>query len=105
MKLLKDERISLEEGEVKLTMHPVTTSQQARLVELATVHGVAARIDLSNYCLRTCIETLRINDEAFEPKELADCANISDPATLSVMVKIGGMVTNAAFAKDEDLKK
>ena len=105
MKLLNDQKIELENGEIKITMRPVTTSQQARLADLGAQTGIVARIDLAVYCLRNCIEKISVNDVNYEPSQLAASANISDEGTMAVMVKLGGLVTNAAFALEEDLKK
>lgn len=105
MKLLNDERIILEDGEIKLTVRPVTTSRQVRLVELASQRGIAARIDLAGFCLKNCIEKISVSDISYDPIKIANSANIADEETLAVMVKLGEMVTNAAFAKVEDLKK
>lgn len=105
MKLLNDERINLEEGELKITMRPVTTSQQARLVDLASQSGISARVELAGYCLKSCIEKISVSDISFEPAKLASSADISDHDTLAVMLKIGELVTNAAFAQEADLKK
>ena len=64
MKLLNDERINLEDGEVKITMRPVTTSQQARLVDLASKAGTSARIDLATYCLKNCVNVKEAGSKA-----------------------------------------
>jgi hypothetical protein len=105
MQFLNDERINLEDGEIKLTMRPVSTSQQTRLVELASQHGISARVALAGFCLKSCIEKISISDVAYEPIKLADRADISDESTLSVLIKLGEMVTKAAFARVDDLKK
>lgn len=105
MKLLNDERINLEDGEVKLAMRPVTTSQQARLAELAVRVGITARIEQASYCLKSCIEKISVAGVDYDPVKLADGADISDDDTLAVMLKLGRMVADSAFARDEDLKK
>jgi hypothetical protein len=105
MKFLNDERIEIEDGEVKITMRPVTTSQQARLGDLNLASGITGHIDLAKYCLKTCIEKISISDISYDPITLADKSDISDEATLSVMTKVGRMVTLASFVKGEDLKK
>ncbi len=105
MKLLNDERITREDGEIKLTMRPVTTSQQARLVELGSKGGISARTELSIYCLNTCVEKINIQGVDYKPVDLANKSNLSDEETLATIFKIGEIVTEAAFAKDEDLKK
>ncbi len=105
MKLLNDERIEKEEGDIKFTMRPVTTSQQARLVELGSRAGIAARIELSVYCLNTCIEKINIKGVDYKPTELANKSNLSDIDTLSTLFLVGQLVTDAAFAKEDDLKK
>lgn len=105
MKLLNDERIEREEGEVRLTMRPITTSQQARLVELGSRPGISARTDLSVYCLNTLVEKINISGVDYKPGDLANKCDLSDPDTLATLLTIGEIVTNAAFAKDDDLKK
>jgi len=105
MKLLNDERINLEDGEVKLTMRPVTTSQQARLGDLNLQSGIEARIDLAKYCLTTCIEKISISGATYDPLQMAEKADLSDKDTMAMMVKLGQMVTIASFAIGEDLKK
>jgi hypothetical protein len=105
MKLLNDERIELEDGEVKITMRPVTTSQQARLGDLNCRSGIEARVDLAKYCLKTCIEKISVRDVQYDPLLLAEKANLADSETIAVMSKLGTMVTIASFAKDDDLKK
>lgn len=105
MKFLKDERIEREHGEVKLTIKPVTTSQQARLVDLGSLSGTSARIELTRWCLKNCIEKVSINGTEYEPDQLADRANLADEGTLMVMIKIGGLVCDCAFPKEEEVKK
>lgn len=105
MKFLNDERITLEDGEVKLTMRPVTTSQQARLGDLNLKSGIEAHIDLAKYCLKSCIEKISISDVTYDPLILADKSDLSDEATLAVLTKVGVMVTLASYAQGKDLKK
>lgn len=105
MKFLNDERIEVEDGEIKLTIKPVTTSQQARIADLGIVSGCAARIDLTKYGLKTCIEKISISGAEFDPAQLADHADLSDDGTMAVMLKIGKMVYDAAFPKADDVKK
>lgn len=105
MKFLKDERINIKDGEIDLTMRPVTTSQQARLIDLGALIGVANRIELTRWCLKNCVEKISINNADFEPANLADHADISDQGTLLVMLKIGVLVCDSAFAKVDDVKK
>lgn len=105
MKLLNDERIAREDGEIRLTLIPVTTSQQARLIELGALSGVASRIALTHWCLKNCIETLSVNGEDIAPAQLAEHADLSDNDTLLVMLKIGSVVCAAAFPSQDDIKK
>ena len=105
MKLLNDERITREDGEIKLTIKPVTTSQQARLVDLEGDRSVAGRVARTHYCLKNCIEKLSINGEEFDTGKLVDHADLSDDDTLAVFIKIGVMASNASFPGVEDVKK
>jgi hypothetical protein len=105
MKLLLDERIERTDGEIKLTIKPVTTSQQARLIDLGGISGTTARIALTHYCLKNCIEKIAINNAEFDPSKLSDRADLSDHETLLVMIKIGQMVCDVAFPEAEDVKK
>jgi hypothetical protein len=104
-KYLKDERIDLEDGEVKLSMRPVTTSQQARLADLAVQPGVTGRIERTNWCLKNLIEKLEISGAAYTASQLLDGVDLSDEDTTAVYIKIGTMVVNAAFASADDKKK
>lgn len=109
MKLLKkylaDERIDIEDGEVKLSIRPPTTSQQARLVDLSMQPGVAGRIEQTNWCLRNCIEKVSVAGTDFKPTELLDGVDLSDESTVAAYIKIGRMVINDAFAQGDELKK
>ncbi|OGT05649.1 MAG: hypothetical protein A2143_01780 [Gallionellales bacterium RBG_16_57_15] len=105
MKFLKDERIEREDGEVKLTIKPVTTSQQAHLLEIGLRGGVKARIDLSRWCLVNCIEKISITGAEFKPAQLAEQADLNDEGTMAVMMKIGAMVCEIAWLSGDDVKK
>jgi len=105
MKLLKDERIEPEDGEVKLTIKPVTTSQQARMTEFGSSGNIMAAIDLAVWSLKNCIEKISINGTAFDPAELASRADLSDNDTRAVLFKIGAMMDKAAFPSYESAKK
>ena len=105
MKFLKDERIEREDGEVKLAMRPVTTSQQARLIELGAKSGAEARIELTRWCLKNLIDKISIAGAEFDPAQLTDKADLGDTDTFLVMLKIGQMACEAAMVKAEDVKK
>lgn len=105
MQLLNDQRIDSEDGEVKLTIKPLTTSQQARLDDLARVDGTAGRMELAIYGLKNLVEKISVSGESFDPVKLANYANLSDKDTSAVMGKIGAMIYYAAYPKVEDLKK
>lgn len=105
MKLLKDERIEREDGEVKLTIRPITTSQQARMTELGAGKGLAAHIDFAVFCLKNCIDKISIGGQSFDPAELSDRADVSDSDTRAVMFKIATMVDGVAFPSAADIKK
>ena len=105
MKFLNDQRITREDGNVTLTIKPVTTSQQARLLELGSLAGTGARIELTRYCLKNCIEKISIGGSSLDAQQVADGADLSDQDTLLVMIKIGGMVCAAAFPDGEETKK
>jgi hypothetical protein len=104
-KYLKDELIDLEDGEIKLSMHPVTTSQQARMVDLSMQPGVAGRIEQTNWCLKNCVEKLSVSGTDFKPRELLDGVDLSDEGTVAAYIKIGRVVINGAFAQEDELKK
>lgn len=105
MKFLKDERIEREDGEVKLTIKPVTTSQQARLMELGSLAGPSPRIELTRWCLKNLVEKVSIGGAEFDPAQLADGADLSDQDTYLVMLKIGALVCNASVPSGDDVKK
>jgi hypothetical protein len=105
MKFLKDERIEREDGEVRLTIKPITTSQQARLLQMGYKVGIVASTDLAIWCLLNLIEKISVNGNEFKPAQLADKADLNDDGTAAVMRKIGTMVCEAAWPSDEDVKK
>lgn len=106
MKFLKDERIEAEDGEVKLTIRPVTTSHQAALADFGTSSGgVTALIGAAVYALKHCVEKVSINGTVTPPLQLAEHADLSDQDTRAVMFKIGSMVDKAAFPSHYDVKK
>lgn len=105
MKFLNDERIELKDGEIKLTLRPVTTAQQARLGDLNLASGIEGHINLAKYCLKSCIEKISVSDVTYDPLLLADKSDLSDESTLAVMTKVGLMVTLASFAQGKDIKK
>jgi hypothetical protein len=104
-KYLQDERIELNDGEIKLSVRPSSTSQQARLADLSMASGVAARVEQTNWCLRNLIEKVSIAGAEFNSADLCDSADLSDDDTVSSYIKIGKLVTDNAFAKEGDLKK
>lgn len=104
-KYMKDDLIDIEDGEVKLSIRPPTTSQQARLVDLTSQPGVEGCIEQTNWCLKNCVEKLSVSGTDFKPSELLDAADLSDESTVAAYIKIGRMVVKAAFAQDEDKKK
>lgn len=105
MKFLKDERIEREDGEVKLTIKPVTTSQQAHLLELGLRGGIKQRIELTRWCLLNCIEKISIAGAEYRPAQLAEQANLDDDGTMAVMMKVGAMVCDVAWPSGDDVKK
>ena len=105
MKFLKDERIEIEDGEVKLTIRPITTSQQARLLELGFRRGIVAVAELAGWCLLNCIERISVNGTEYKPAKLAEKADMNDDDTAAVMRKIGTLVCGAAWPSGEDVKK
>lgn len=105
MKLLKDERIELNDGEVSIVMVPITTSQQSRLIELGAKKGFSPRIELTQWCLKNCVEKITVSGAEFKPRQLAEFADLSNHDTMAVMIKVGYMICNAAFPSGDDIKK
>lgn len=105
MKFLKDERIEREDGEVKLTIKPVTTSQQARVIDMGALSGVSNRIALTNYCLKNIIEKISVSGEDIDPIKLAEHADLSDKDTMAVMIKIGQVTCDIVLPDGDTVKK
>jgi hypothetical protein len=105
MKFLLDERIERQDGEIRLTIKPVTTSLQVRVIDMAAMAGMANRIALSHFCLKNIIEKISVNGEDMDPARLAEHADLSDHDTLMVMIKIGQVVCDAALPAAADIKK
>lgn len=104
IKLLKDELIEKEEGNLKICLHPISTSVQARLIELGRKQGIDKQIDYVQYCLRAVIKELHIDDVKLDPLEVAGKADLSDDETLASMIRIGYLVDKAVLLSEEEKK-
>ena len=104
MKLLKGEEIVLEEGSVKATLNPITTTIQAGLMGLPQ-DGAKNKIAVAQWALRNMFIKLEIGGVAYDPIELADHADLKDRDTIRNMVALGGLAQNAAFVDPETTKK
>jgi hypothetical protein len=105
IKLLKDERIEREDGEVSFTLKVITNSQQARLMDLGSRTGSSSRVELTKWCLASVVDKIRIDGVDFKADELAEQADLSDTDTYLVYLKIGKMVIDAVFSHEDDKKK
>lgn len=105
MKFLLSEKIEVNEGDIKLTMSPITNMQQSRLIDLGGVAGTTNRTELSRWCLKNLVEKISISEQDFNPAELADKADLSDKQTRKIFLEIGVLVCNAQFPSGDDVKK
>ena len=106
MKLLKDEIITIEEGPVKISMNPVTTSIQARLMELAIGElTIAKNVERTQYCLKHVIKGVEIDGKEYDPIVLAEQIDLGDKQSRDVFIQVGQMVMGAAFLDEETGKK
>ncbi|MGA8863056.1 MAG: hypothetical protein WB444_04525 [Gallionella sp.] len=95
MKFLSNECIEREDGEVRLILCPATTTLQGHLIELGSKSGADARMDLTRWCLKNCVDKISISGAEFNPAQLADKADLADNETFMVMLKIGKMAVDA----------
>jgi len=106
MRLLRDEEITTEEGPVRLTMSPVTTSIQGRLMELAMGEAsIKKNIDRTKYALKEVVKTIEIEGKEYAPQTIADMIDLSDPTSRDIFLLIGSMVTAQAFMGADTEKK
>lgn len=106
MKFLKDEEIVIEKGLIKVTMNPVTTSIQARLMDFSIgVQSIERTTERSRYVLRCLVKELEIDGKAYDPIKMADKIDLSDKTSQEIFIEVGQIVTNSAFMGEEDGKK
>lgn len=105
MKLLRDERIEKEDGEIKITIKIISNSQQARLIDLSVRSGASARLELARWSLDSIVEKISVSGVDCDPKSLGKNADLSDDDTFAVMMRLGQVVCDAVFPKGDELKK
>ncbi len=105
MRLLKDEVVEKSAGAVTITLHPVTTSKQARIAQLSSVEGTEGKVALANYALREVVQRVVIDGVDYNPTTLVDAMDMSDADSVKEMVIIGELTVAAAFAGADAKKK
>lgn len=105
MKLLKDEVIEKSEGNVKITLNPISTSIQSVLIDYAMSPGVEGKIGYSIYGLKNIISSLEIDGVSFNPVDVANRADLDDRDTIQSMITIGRLLDEACFASAEEKKR
>ena len=104
MKLLKEEVINLSEDGIEITTNPVTTTQQASLIDTLREGGASGKIAGVQYMLRNVVSKLVVNGEEYNPVDLARLADINDPGTVKKFLQIGIMVDKVVFPTEEEKK-
>lgn len=105
LKFLNTQDIVLEEGPIKVVMNPVTTSAQAKLMELSLTGTVSEAVERTQYALKNIITKIEIEGKDYPPEALANTIDLGDRDSRDAFIKIGGMVVNAAFMGEAEEKK
>jgi len=105
MKLLKGQVSTVEKDGIKLTVKVIDTATQAIISDLSVGAGIEARIKMISYILKNIIESVEVNGEQFDPKDIATKADISDTETLNTVLNIGGMAMSSVFPSGDEEKK
>lgn len=104
MKLLKGQTETAEKDGVKVEVKVIDTATQAILSELSTRDSLEGRIKMIGWMLRNVIDAVEIDGEKFNPKDIADRADISDKETMSSLMTIAALVIKVSFPSGDDEK-
>ena len=105
MKFLKGQTEVVERDNIKLGLKVMDTTMQAEITEMSRGEKINDKIKMVGYMLTNCISTVSIDGIEYNPEYLRRSADISDLDTLRIMMKISGMVIDAAYSSVEDVKK
>jgi hypothetical protein len=105
MKLLKGQTERVEKDGIAVDVKVITTAMQARLSEMSIDSSMSGRVKMIGFILNNCVESVEVDGSTYDPRELAEKADISDKGTLEAMLKISAMVANVAFPTAEEAKK
>ena len=105
MKFLKEEKNVKSKGDVKIEFSPLTSSIQASLITLAMDKSTVGRVKLSQLIMHNVVTKLEVKGEEFDPKHVADHADISDPATIDTFFIIASLVVEEALLNAPIKKK
>lgn len=106
IKLLRDEVETVEDDGIKLTVKVITTSQQARVLDLnSRCYDAEGKCNLFAYILNNCIEAVKIDGTKYNPVELAEIYNVADDSTFNTFKQISDMAMRTMGIKVVDAAK
>lgn len=105
MKLLRGQAEAVESDTIKMSVGVVSMSMQAKIMDLSVDTTIEGNLKLVAYCLRNCVESIEIDGADYDPKALADGADISDNDTLKAMMEVGQLCVESIFVSGKDEKK
>lgn len=105
MKFLENKDIKVEKGNIKVIFKPVTIMHQSVLLgynaDLCNAIkandlglNIHAQMKMAVYALNEMIVSLIVDGEELDPKQVADCADISDTDTFNALKNIYQMASD-----------
>ena len=109
MRLLALQERKLTEGDISLTLLPVTKAMQVGYTSVAfateSANDFERGMAITDYILTECIKDLRIAGVEYDPVQVAETANIMDTDTVMTLNKINVMVREHLSGLSEDEAK
>lgn len=92
LKLLRDEVETVDEDGLKIGVKVISTSQQARVLDLySRAYDAEGKAALFAFILNHCLASVSIDGTKYVPAELAETANIADDETFTTLKQISDM--------------
>jgi len=105
LQLLTGTKQTLEEGDIRIEMKPVTTQMQMSHMAMAQSGMPGVSDQMTMLGLRQCVEAVYIDGEKFDPVELANKINLGDRQSRNEFRAIGKLIDKALFPPEDDETK
>jgi len=89
---------------VKVSFNPITTSIQARLLDLFRMPGISGQVGVSIYALSAFVTTVSFDGVDYDPKAIADKADLADKDTIASLYTLAKIIDKTCFLADDEKK-